>query len=182
MSLIVQIRDLREGPVTLTIDHAPEFFQLEDETYSFKDKVTGEVVFTMVQRSVLARGWLETLAWTHCVRCLCDMQVHLRGNVELMYTNDPKLLEEQVDIDPIEEIFIPFENEIIEPRDDLRELIMIELPFLPLCKAECKGLCSQCGANLNLGVCACSQKRGLPSGEIGWKDTLRKIRLDDDGT
>jgi len=30
------------------------------------------------------------------------------------------------------------------------------LPMKPLCKQDCKGLCSQCGVNLNIETCQCS--------------------------
>lgn len=39
----------------------------------------------------------------------------------------------------------------------LREDIILELPYLFLCKEDCKGLCAQCGTNLNNGSCACKQ-------------------------
>ncbi len=35
------------------------------------------------------------------------------------------------------------------------EQIVLALPMKPLCKADCLGLCPQCGANRNLSTCAC---------------------------
>lgn len=40
------------------------------------------------------------------------------------------------------------------------EQFMLALPARPLCKTDCKGLCSQCGANLNLGSCSCETSEG----------------------
>jgi len=31
------------------------------------------------------------------------------------------------------------------------------LPLKPLCREECKGLCSRCGADLNQGPCGCPE-------------------------
>jgi uncharacterized metal-binding protein YceD (DUF177 family) len=39
------------------------------------------------------------------------------------------------------------------------EQIRFQLPFQPLCKEECKGMCPHCGANWNEGTCACSRLR-----------------------
>ena len=36
------------------------------------------------------------------------------------------------------------------------EQIHLGLPAYPHCSPECKGLCAQCGANLNNGACACA--------------------------
>jgi uncharacterized protein len=37
----------------------------------------------------------------------------------------------------------------------LREDAWVAIPMKPLCHADCKGLCPQCGANLNLESCTC---------------------------
>ncbi|MBQ7288863.1 MAG: DUF177 domain-containing protein [Clostridia bacterium] len=45
---------------------------------------------------------------------------------------------------------------------DLRALcyteVVLRLPTKHLCKADCKGLCEKCGANLNKGECGCPKK------------------------
>lgn len=38
----------------------------------------------------------------------------------------------------------------------LREQFYLALPMKPLCADDCKGLCPQCGTNLNTGTCDCS--------------------------
>ena len=43
----------------------------------------------------------------------------------------------------------------IEAADQLRETLLLELPEIPRCSADCKGLCPSCGANLNEGACSC---------------------------
>ncbi len=35
------------------------------------------------------------------------------------------------------------------------ENVVLALPYIPLCKPTCKGLCTLCGENLNLHACAC---------------------------
>jgi uncharacterized protein len=59
----------------------------------------------------------------------------------------------------------------------IQEQILLTLPSRPLCSEDCKGLCIQCGANLNLQSCEC---RPL------WKDTrlalLSTLRVAPAGT
>jgi DUF177 domain-containing protein len=46
---------------------------------------------------------------------------------------------------------------------DLEELALeqqqLALPMKPLCRPDCAGLCPRCGADLNLGRCACPAQR-----------------------
>jgi uncharacterized protein len=42
--------------------------------------------------------------------------------------------------------------------DLLREQFQLALPMKPLCAEACRGLCPDCGANLNLARCDCTPK------------------------
>ena len=53
----------------------------------------------------------------------------------------------------------------------LRENVLLNLPVQPLCREDCRGLCPQCGSNLNLKSCDCQGPHGDPRLQI-----LRKLR------
>jgi len=48
-----------------------------------------------------------------------------------------------------------YEGPQIDVAPDVRDVIMLSMPMTPLCRADCKGLCPRCGANLNAGPCTC---------------------------
>jgi uncharacterized protein len=54
----------------------------------------------------------------------------------------------------------------------LREALLLRAPHFPLCSSECKGLCPQCGRNLNEGPCTCR-----PPPKPGTWDTLDQLKL-----
>jgi len=54
-----------------------------------------------------------------------------------------------------------YRNETIDLGDLVREQFYLALPMKPLCAEACKGLCPQCGTNLNRGACEC---------RTGWQD------------
>jgi uncharacterized metal-binding protein YceD (DUF177 family) len=43
----------------------------------------------------------------------------------------------------------------VDLTEDIRESIILAFPTYPVCSPACKGLCAQCGADLNVGTCAC---------------------------
>ncbi|MEN8225445.1 MAG: DUF177 domain-containing protein, partial [Bacteroidota bacterium] len=56
-----------------------------------------------------------------------------------------------------EDVFRFSQNEdVIDLSSSFRELILIEEQIKNICKDDCKGLCSNCGENLNEGTCGCS--------------------------
>lgn len=48
-------------------------------------------------------------------------------------------------------------QDFIELGDVLTEQLRLQIPFQPLCEEDCLGMCTQCGADLNAGRCACSK-------------------------
>ena len=61
---------------------------------------------------------------------------------------------------------IPVEGrETVDLTADIREAILLSFPNYPLCRADCRGLCPQCGASRNRGPCGC---RAAHDGEE-WK-------------
>ncbi len=54
--------------------------------------------------------------------------------------------------------------EYVDLTEDMREAIILAFSSYPVCSENCKGLCVQCGANLNEGECKCE-----PPSDIRWQ-------------
>lgn len=93
-----------------------------------------------------------------CDRCAADTRKAYRFSFQHVLVN--ALNDEENDT------FLLVENESIELDDLLQEDILLELPTKFLCKPDCRGLCPQCGKNLNEGECDCSARQVDPRLEI----------------
>jgi uncharacterized protein len=67
--------------------------------------------------------------------------------------------EREVEEEDLETSF--YRDDRIDLNELLREQFYLALPMKPLCTEECRGLCPQCGINLNTGTCGC---------EVPWED------------
>ena len=62
--------------------------------------------------------------------------------------------------------FVLLENYQL-PLDDLvEEELILNLPSKNLCRKDCRGLCPQCGKNLNEGLCGCRSDTTDPRLEV----------------
>jgi uncharacterized protein len=70
----------------------------------------------------------------------------------------------------LDEETYPLEGDQLDLRPLVRDALLLELPLAPLCRQDCCGLCTQCGADLNSGPCDC-----LPAPDPRWGalDVLR---------
>jgi uncharacterized protein len=91
-----------------------------------------------------------------CSRCLDTFEVPVDANFELRYvpqvenTGEP---EREVTEDDLTTAF--YREGSIDLIDLLREQFQLALPMKPLCSEACRGLCPECGANLNRTECGC---------------------------
>lgn len=63
-------------------------------------------------------------------------------------------------------------REAVDLTEDIRESIILTFPINPQCAPDCRGICVQCGKNLNKAACECVP----PSADDRW-NTLNEIRL-----
>jgi len=172
----VNVKELENGPVTLEVKCDAKALELEDPEYTFPNKVTGSVTYSLVRPRVVGKGMLYTTAKTQCVRCLNDAHVKVEAPVMTTYENEKEVRDTRNEhVSPEEQIITPFNGDWIQPEEELREAIMLELPTLPVCMPECKGLCPKCGANLNEGPCNCDNADEDVS---PWKSAIKGLKLD----
>jgi DUF177 domain-containing protein len=102
-------------------------------------------------------GDIATTATLDCGRCLEPYRLPLAMHFDLLYTSRPeerdRAGESRVDEDSITQVH--FDGFRIDLDALLAEQIYLALPLKPLCREGCRGLCSRCGANLNLSACGC---------------------------
>jgi uncharacterized protein len=59
-----------------------------------------------------------------------------------------ELAEEDLDL-------FPYDGDAIDLEPLFREQLVLAIPFAPVCREDCKGLCPQCGTDRNTGTCGC---------------------------
>jgi len=53
--------------------------------------------------------------------------------------------------------FIAVTDNDVDLTPYVEEAVQLELPLVPLCAEDCKGLCPECGTDLNEGECGCDR-------------------------
>jgi DUF177 domain-containing protein len=106
--------------------------------------VTIDVVLESVAGGIEASGTVEAPWEGDCRRCLEQARGRLVVPVRELYTESGDG----------EETY-PLRDDIVDLEVLAHDAILLELPPAPLCRPDCQGLCSVCGADLNVEVCDC---------------------------
>ena len=105
------------------------------------------------------KGNLSYNLLIHCDRCLTEFQNHQDILFNLILTSQNDLISKEND----EIIFFTEDMEQIDISPFIKDAIQLSTPMKTLCEILCKGLCSQCGINLNMQYCNCkSRKKRTP--------------------
>jgi uncharacterized protein len=104
-------------------------------------------------------GAVETALELRCSRCLEAHVLPVRAVFDLRYLPQSANTgegEREVEDDDLTTAY--YRDERIDLGDLVREQLYLALPMKPLCREDCRGLCAECGANLNLTTCGCARR------------------------
>jgi uncharacterized protein len=107
--------------------------------------LVGSAQITRTAQGLLVQTRLQANMNAECSRCLADFEQPLRIGFSELYAFNKKSITESGLILP--------ENGFINLASLVREYMFLEVPINPLCRPDCKGLCPECGANLNEADC-----------------------------
>ncbi|HMF44184.1 MAG TPA: DUF177 domain-containing protein [Polyangia bacterium] len=122
----------------------------------------------------LLRGELTGDLETPCARCLEPALVHVDVPMTMTFVAAGT---EEVDVDEEEDAdpdVVTFNGGEIDLADELRDAIVLAIPFNPLCDEACRGLCPLCGGNRNLVPCTHAAATPTTPGGLA---ALGKIKL-----
>lgn len=142
--------------------------------FDFESPLQSEVNIKKAGRSVLITGKVQTTLRLQCVRCLKEFSYPLSSIFELnLHPLKEAPSEEEIELGSEEMESSFFKGEEIHLSEVACEQIFLEIPYQPICREDCKGLCPICGKELNLSACECV-KEEFPSGF----SVLQKLKLD----
>ena len=99
-----------------------------------------DLTLQSVSEGVLVSGTATVELHGQCARCLTDIEDEQSFDVQELFFYPGREMEED------ESLIV---DELIDLEEALRDAVVLELPFTPLCEDDCLGLCPECGADLN---------------------------------
>ncbi|SEQ14746.1 YceD family protein [Microlunatus flavus] len=97
--------------------------------------------FEAVVEGVLVTGTAAMEAVGECVRCLIPVSVPVEVDVQELFVHDAASEDD-------EEVSV-LAGDYVDLEPVLRDDVVLDLPFQPLCTPDCSGLCPTCGVRLD---------------------------------
>ena len=113
--------------------------------------LVGKVDIGRTPQGLVVQGSFEADTMLECVRCLKEFTYPLDWEFTELFAFTKKSVSES-------ELLVP-EDAQLDLAPLIREYALLEIPIKPLHDPECKGLCIECGQDLNISDCGHSQDR-----------------------
>ncbi|MGH9867580.1 MAG: YceD family protein [Candidatus Polarisedimenticolia bacterium] len=156
--MIIRLADLQpEGArIDRKLHIGPLSFEKGLEIEVLEAALEGKVM--LHETGMQCQGHLTARAMVPCARCLEPFPLDMDRLFEVSYLPGPPTGASEAEIQIFRD---DLDVSYLGPEGGLdvdamaAEQIYLEIPMKPLCRSDCKGLCSRCGANLNVEPCAC---------------------------
>ena len=143
-------------------EYALPELQAGPDTYRFAEPLCWDVLVTNTSGALLVEGTVRGVGTTECARCLEEFDVDVEGDIEGYFVMEEQARPEDMDEDEFDYLG---EDEEIDLGPLIQAAILVDLPLLPLCDEDCRGICQDCGVNLNKVQCGCAEKRARQDAE-----------------
>lgn len=137
----IYVDKIPEGGIELTENIQPEALLVDTEVVSFIKPVEVKANVLKSASELFVDVLLKAQVEYTCGKCLSRFEDSLEKKFNITREVKPA--------------------EIVELDDEIRQEIILDYPMKIICKAECKGLCPNCGQNLNTGKCDCEHNRPI---------------------
>ena len=163
----IDVRDLLEQPGssrTVHVDEPVAGLRTELADVPEDAPIEGDLTLESVSEGIYVSGRVQGRYAMRCARCLKEFT---RGFDLEMAELVPR------EAGP-EDDYALASDLTLDPEPMVRDAVVLEMPFSPLCRPDCLGLCEICGGDRNLGECP-----GHAATDPRWAG-LDGLRFDDD--
>jgi uncharacterized protein len=125
--------------------------------FRVKDPVRVSLEIAKDEDRYRVQGRATTALEVECSRCLEPFPAPIDASFDLRYLPQGDARGDDVEIADEDLSTAFYHADRLDLGQLLEEQFYLALPMKPLCREDCAGLCSECGANLNVRACGCTR-------------------------
>jgi uncharacterized protein len=148
--LSIDVRDLLQNPGsarTIRVHEAVPDLRTELARVPEDEPIEGALTLESVVEGIYVTGSVAGRVSYRCARCLKEFDGGFDVQMNELFVREPTP-DDDYALEP---------DLTLDPEPMVRDAVVLEMPFSPLCRPDCLGLCERCGGDRNLGECSCTE-------------------------
>jgi uncharacterized protein len=163
----IVVDHIKDTPLAVHIDEPVSSFPLlsvmQDENNGYiTGAIHGDLIVSREFETVRVTGRVSAPLALSCSRCLADFTSFVDTNFTIFFRKEDSskpTTEDELELGEMDLLSSTYSGNEIDLTHEIEEQIAMEIPLKPLCSDSCKGLCHECGIDLNISSCSCSKKQ-----------------------
>ncbi len=130
----IYVKGVPEEGLQEHASYDPAAMDMDREDIHLREPFEVDAAISKADSELIVRADIHCPMHLTCGRCLEEFTTTLTTDAIFSYKVKPV--------------------DVVDITEDVRQEILLAYPMIPVCRPDCKGLCSRCGQNLNLGPCS----------------------------
>ena len=130
----IHVKEVPEAGLSQHATYDPKPLDMERDDIRLTEPFDVEAFITRTEQELIVKADIRCPLLMTCARCLEDFSSHIETDAIFHHKVQPA--------------------DVVDITDEVRQEIVLAYPMFPICQPACKGLCSTCGQNLNIGPCS----------------------------
>lgn len=196
--MLIDILHMPDEGKEISYQEDPAAILLSPE-FEFKGKIDVQAFLYKTGRTLIARGKIDATPAFQCGRCSKSFDLPLMIDFDQIFvpknpirpalhkkpnekkgprsshkakSGVPNPAQEEEEGESPDENY--YEGSSVTLGEMIREQVILAFPMRPLCSPDCKGLCPNCGGDLNRSICSCEKEEVRPGSlEKVFKEVLK---------
>ena len=157
--MVFDIEEISDGGLNFSLLLNKDQLEIDQAGLSVNVDIAVSGSLTRVGDDVYLKGKVMTDVVASCSRCLDTLSCPIDSDLKSHFVSPDRYISaREVELHASDIDTEVYENQQIDLTQSVRDGILLAVPVICLCKENCKGICSQCGKNLNQGLCKCSNE------------------------
>jgi uncharacterized protein len=157
---LISLPTLVDGANKVVIEGVGADVGITEEDADLRGELVLEGTFYRVDQHVEVQAEVRGAVGQVCDRCVSPVVSPIRAPLRVYCEKRPErdrrsVVESREEDDGL----LYHDGHALDLREEVREVVLLEVPWHPLCRSDCRGLCPRCGKNLNEGDCSCPPPR-----------------------
>ncbi|OGU29834.1 MAG: hypothetical protein A2057_17330 [Ignavibacteria bacterium GWA2_35_9] len=153
--MIIKISGLSDDVHDFVFEEKIEKLELKEP---FFGNYVAKIELKKFHNQIILNSDIYTTAAFECDRCGADFKTNLQNKFQIAYLFGN--YSEENNLENV--VYLPLDTDKINLFTELRDYALLSIPMKKLCREDCKGLCYNCGKNLNEGACDCDKQQADP--------------------
>lgn len=162
----IVVDHVKDAPLAIHFDEPVDTFPLlagmqDDKNCCISGKIQGDIAVTREYDNIRVTGRVTAPLALSCSRCLADFTSFVDTSFTIIFRKEAatiSLAEDELELGEMDLLSSTYSGDEIDLTHEIEEQVAMEIPLKPLCDDDCRGLCHECGMDLNTSSCSCSKE------------------------